>query len=61
MFEPDRMFEGFINIRYLTSGIYFKHDPKPPLEENRKLKYYRLSNGFKEAHNSFQKTIKKKH
>ena len=61
MFESDRMFEGFINIKYLTSGIFFKQQLEQPLEENRKIKYFRLSNGFKEAHNRFQKTNKDKH
>lgn len=60
MFETHKMFEGFINIKYLTSGIYFKKELEPSIDTNRKMKYYRLSDGFKQANDSFQTTLKNK-
>ena len=56
MFEPERMFEGVLNIKYLTSGIIFKNTKQEQtnITYNKKLDYYRLSSGFKEAHNAFK-------
>ena len=60
MFEPERMFEGTLNIKYLTSGVIFKNQKKENTSPkyDKKLDYYRLSSGFKEAHNTFKQKIK---
>jgi hypothetical protein len=45
-----------INIKYLTSGfLYTMKTPisNPNYNYNKKIEYYRLSSGFKDANNSF--------
>ena len=46
-----------LNIKYLTSGIlntnYFNMNNINLTQCNKKIEYYRLSSGFKDANNSF--------
>ncbi len=48
-----------LNINYLTSGLLYNYTSKPTIStiptsiKNKKLEYYRLSHGFKDANNRY--------
>ena len=50
-----------LNIKYLTSGLLYNYSSQttqtthsiPIPIKNKKLEYYRLSNGFKDANNRY--------
>jgi hypothetical protein len=49
-----------INIKYLTSGFLYTMKtttPNPNYNYNKKIDYYRLSDGFKDANNKYLSTI----
>jgi hypothetical protein len=53
-----------INIKYLTSGFLYTmktptSNPNPNYNYTKKIDYYRLSDGFKDANNKYLSTIVK--
>ena len=45
-----------LNIKYLTSGLLYNYTNTHPIHnpiKNKKLEYYRLSPGFKDANNRY--------